>query len=48
MHALAADTPAAGEVFGRFTLIEVETTYTVSAVNGAGKRAGELIVSGPG
>jgi DNA adenine methylase len=39
------DTPLAREVFGRFQLDEVETTYTIAtATSGAGKRAGELIV----
>jgi hypothetical protein len=42
-----ANAPCAREVFGRFTLAEVETPYTVSAVNGAGKRVGELVVIGP-
>lgn len=41
------DTAGAREVFGRFQLAEVETTYTIStASSGSGKRAGELIVSG--
>lgn len=40
------DTPLAREVFGRFRMEEVQTTYTIStATAGAGKRAGELIVS---
>jgi DNA adenine methylase len=39
------DTPLAREVFGRFALEEVQTTYTIStATVGSGKRAGELIV----
>ena len=39
------DTPGAREVFGRFAFEEVETTYTIStAMTGAGKRVGELIV----
>jgi hypothetical protein len=42
------DTPGRRRVFGSFTLAEVETTYSVSAVNGSGKRAGELILSGKG
>ncbi|MDB5733205.1 MAG: methyltransferase [Variovorax sp.] len=36
------DTPGAREVFGRFDIAEVETTYQIGG--GAGKRAGELIV----
>jgi DNA adenine methylase len=40
------DTPAVREVFGRFRMEEVQTTYTLSTASaGAGKRAGELIVS---
>lgn len=38
-------TPGARQVFGRFTVDEVETTYTVGTTAGAGKRVGELIVS---
>ena len=40
-------TPGAREVFGRFAMVEVETTYTLATVHGGGKRVGELIVSGP-
>lgn len=41
------DTPGAREVYGRFDIEEVETTYTIAtATAGAGKRAGELIVRG--
>lgn len=40
------DTPGARETFGRFAIAEVETTYTIAtASSGAGKRAGELIVT---
>lgn len=40
------DTPLAREVFGRFRLDEVQTTYTIAtAASGRGKRVGELIVS---
>lgn len=39
------DTPLAREVFGRFRIEEVETTYTVAASTGTGKKARELIVS---
>ncbi|WP_103728938.1 DNA adenine methylase [Novosphingobium sp. HII-3] len=40
------DTPLAREVFGRFSFDEVTTTYTIAtASSGAGKRAGELIVT---
>ncbi|MDO7843479.1 DNA adenine methylase [Sphingomonas immobilis] len=43
----AAD--GAREVFGRFAIEEVETTYTIStAATGGGKRVRELIVTGPG
>jgi DNA adenine methylase len=38
------DTPGAREVFGRFQLDEVETTYTIGTPSGGGLRAGELIV----
>lgn len=39
------DTPGAREVFARFAIEEVKTTYTLAtAMTGAGKRAGELIV----
>lgn len=39
------DTPGARDVFGRFNLSEVETTYTVgSASAGGAKRVGELII----
>ena len=41
------DTPLAREVFGRFAIEEVPVTYTICAANGAGERAGELIVQGP-
>ncbi|HEX8556218.1 MAG TPA: DNA adenine methylase, partial [Sphingomonas sp.] len=37
------DTPGVREVFGRFHLVEVETTYTLS--RGNSRKAGELIVS---
>lgn len=38
-------TPGAREMFGRFTMDEVETTYTIAtATAGAGKRVGELII----
>lgn len=41
------DTPGAREVFGRFELDEVQTTYGIcTKVTGAGKRVGELIVRG--
>jgi DNA adenine methylase len=40
------DTPGAREVFGGFAFDEVETTYTLATVHGAGKKAGELIVTG--
>lgn len=40
------DTPLAREVFGRFAIAEVETTYTIAtATSGKGTRAGELIIS---
>jgi DNA adenine methylase len=40
------DTPLAREVFGRFRLAEVPTTYTIAtATAGGGKRVSELIVS---
>lgn len=40
------DTPLAREVFSRFQLAEVQTTYTIStATTGGGTRAGELIVT---
>lgn len=43
--AAPSDVPLTHEVFGRFRLDEVETTYTIStATSGSGKRAGELIV----
>lgn len=39
-------TPLAREVFGRFQMAEVETTYTIATASaGKGMRAGELIVS---
>lgn len=38
------DTPGAREVFGRFAIEDVATTYTIGTANGGGKRAGELIV----
>ena len=42
------DTPGAREVFGRFAIEGVETTYTLCTVtSGGGKRAGELIVTTP-
>jgi DNA adenine methylase len=39
------DTPLARQVFDRFAIERVETTYTISTAMGGGKRAGELIVS---
>jgi DNA adenine methylase len=42
------DTPGAREVFSRFDIAEVETTWTIAtASSGSGKRVRELIVSGP-
>jgi hypothetical protein len=35
-------------VFGGFTFDEVQTTYTLATVHGRGKKAGELVVRGPG
>jgi DNA adenine methylase len=41
------DTPGAREVFGRFALEQVETTWTIAtAATGGGQRVGELIVRG--
>lgn len=40
------DTPGAREVFGRFTIEDVATTYTIGTASGGGKRVGELIVTG--
>ncbi len=41
------DTPGAREVFGRFDIEAVQTTYTIAtASGGGGVRAGELIVTG--
>jgi DNA adenine methylase len=41
------DTPLARQVFDRFAIERVETTYTIStAMGGGGVRAGELIVFG--
>jgi DNA adenine methylase len=41
------DTPGVREIFGRFVLEEVETTYTIGTASaGGGKRAGELIIRG--
>jgi DNA adenine methylase len=41
------DTAGAREVFGRFSFVEVETTWTIATASaGAGKRVGELIVMG--
>ncbi len=37
-------TPGAREVFTRFRVDDVETTYTVGTASGGGKRVGELIV----
>ncbi len=37
-------TPGAREVFGRFQVDDVETTYTIGTAGGGGKRVGELIV----
>jgi DNA adenine methylase len=40
-------TDGAREVFKRFNVVEVETTYTIAtAVAGGGKRVKELIVQG--
>lgn len=40
------DTPGVRDVFGRFELEEIETSYSIStATAGAAKKAGELIVS---
>jgi DNA adenine methylase len=42
------DTPLAREVFATFQIEEVETTYMLATkMTGAGKRVGELIISGP-
>ncbi|MEX2450369.1 MAG: DNA adenine methylase [Rhodospirillales bacterium] len=41
------DTPRSAEIFSDFTLKKVETTYTVGGGRRA-KRAGELIITGPG
>lgn len=42
------DHPVARAAFGRFSIEEVETTYTIStAAAGGGKRVKELIVRGP-
>lgn len=38
-------TPGAREVFGRFAIEDVTTTYTIGSASGAGKKVGELIVS---
>lgn len=41
------DTPGAREVFGRFAIEEVQTTWTIStAATGGGKRVTELIITG--
>jgi DNA adenine methylase len=41
------DTPGVREIFGRFRLQEVETTWTIgTAVNGSAKKVGELIITG--
>ena len=40
------DTPGAREVFRRFEIDGVETTYTLGAAHGGGKRAAELVVQG--
>jgi DNA adenine methylase len=43
------DTPGAREVFGRFELEDVATTYSLGTKSaGAGKRVGEIIVRGGG
>jgi DNA adenine methylase len=42
-------TDGAREVFSRFAIEEVETTYTISTVTtGGGKRVRELVVRRPG
>lgn len=38
------DTPGVREVFGRFDIEAVETTYTVA--RGAGSKVGEVLISG--
>jgi DNA adenine methylase len=40
------DTPGAREVFAPFSIESVPVTYTIGTANGAGQRAGELIVRG--
>ena len=37
------DTPGVRETFAAFRMVEVETTYTLA--QGAGKKAGELVIS---
>ena len=39
------DKPSAREVFGRFAIEEIETTWTILTAHGGGKRVTELIVS---
>jgi hypothetical protein len=40
-------TDGAGEMFGRFDVVEAGTTYTIAtAATGGGKRVKELIVRG--
>jgi DNA adenine methylase len=38
------DTPGVRDIFGRFDLEEVQTTYTVGTAAGGAKRVGELII----
>ena len=46
---LSCGEDGAREVFARFQVEEVDTTYTIStAASGGGKRVKELIVSGDG
>ncbi|RST30176.1 DNA adenine methylase [Sphingomonas ginkgonis] len=40
------DTPGAREVFGRFSIDEVETSYTIGTRSAGAKKVGELIVRG--
>jgi DNA adenine methylase len=40
------DTPMIRDVFGRFEMTEVETTYTIGLGEGARRRRGELIIQG--
>lgn len=41
------DTPGVREVFGRFNLVEVDTTYSLGARHAGAKKVGELIIQGP-